>query len=50
VRCEPNESIAHMVAGWPKAPNAVRAKSLGFRAGEDISAIIQTYIEDDFKG
>ena len=50
IRREPNETIAHIVAGWPRAFDPVRAKSLGFRADADFPAIIQAYIEDDLRG
>ncbi len=50
IRREPNETIARIVAGWPQAFDPARAKSLGFRAERDFSAIIQAYIEDDFRG
>jgi D-erythronate 2-dehydrogenase len=50
IRREPDEAIARIVAGWPQAFDPARAKSLGFRAEEDFSTIIQTYIEDDFRG
>ncbi len=49
IRREPNETIARIVAGWPRAFDPARARSLGFRAEEDFSTIIQTYIEDDFR-
>lgn len=50
IRREPDETIARIVAGWPRAFDPVRAKSLGFRADTDFPAIIQAYIEDDFRG
>ncbi|HKN31484.1 MAG TPA: D-erythronate dehydrogenase [Roseiarcus sp.] len=50
IRREPNETIARIVAGWPRAFDPARAKSLGFRAETDFAAIIQAYIEDDFGG
>jgi D-erythronate 2-dehydrogenase len=50
IRREPNETIARIVAGWPRAFDPARATSLGFRAEGDFSAIIQAYIEDDFTG
>ena len=50
IRREPDETIAHIVAGWPRAFDPARAKSLGFRAERDFAAIIQAYIEDDFGG
>jgi D-erythronate 2-dehydrogenase len=49
IRREPDETIARIVAGWPRAFEAARAKSLGFHAEADFSAIIQAYIEDDFR-
>jgi nucleoside-diphosphate-sugar epimerase len=50
IRREPDETIARIVAGWPRAFDPERATSLGFRADADFSAIIQTYIQDDFRG
>ena len=50
IRREPNETIARIVAGWPRAFDPARAISLGFRAETDFSAIIQAYIEDDLGG
>jgi D-erythronate 2-dehydrogenase len=50
IRREPDETIARIVAGWPRAFDPARASSLGFRAERDFSAIIQAYIEDDFTG
>jgi len=50
IRREPNEMIARIVAGWPRAFDPARARSLGFRAERDFAAIIQAYIEDDFGG
>ena len=47
IRREPNETIARIVMGWPRAFSPERAKSLGFCAEKDFSAIIQAYIEDD---
>ncbi len=50
IRREPNEMIARIVAGWPRAFDPARAKSLGFRAETDFPAIIRAYIEDDLGG
>ena len=50
IRREPNETIARIVAGWPRAFDPARAISLGFRAETDFSAIIQAYIEDVLGG
>jgi nucleoside-diphosphate-sugar epimerase len=49
IRREPDETIARIVAGWPRDFDPVRAKSLGFRADANFSAIIQAYIEDELK-
>ncbi len=49
IRREPDETIARIVAGWPRDFDPARAKSLGFRADADFSAIINAYIEDELK-
>ena len=49
IRRERDETIARIVAGWPRAFDPQRAGSLGFRADADFSAIIRTYLEDDFE-
>ena len=49
IRREPDETIARIVAGWPRDLDPVRAKSLGFRADANFSAIIKAYIEDELK-
>ena len=49
IRRERDEAIARIVAGWPRAFDAQRARSLGFQADADFSAIIRTYLEDDFE-
>jgi nucleoside-diphosphate-sugar epimerase len=48
IRRRRDETIARIVDGWPRAFDPVRAKSLGFHADADFSAIIRTYLEDDF--
>lgn len=50
IRREPDEGVARIVAGWPRAFAPVRAQALGFRAEPDFSAIIRTYLEDDAPG
>ena len=50
IRREPDETIARIVAGWPEAFDAARARSLGFHAETDFSAIVQAYVDDDFRG
>jgi nucleoside-diphosphate-sugar epimerase len=49
IRREPDETIARIVAGWPRDFDPVRAKSLGFHADANFSAIINAYIEDELK-
>ena len=49
IRRQPDETIAGMVAGWPRDFDPARAKSLGFRADANFSAIINAYIEDELK-
>ena len=49
IRREPDETIARMVAGWPRDFDPARAKSLGFRADANFSTIINAYIEDELK-
>jgi nucleoside-diphosphate-sugar epimerase len=49
IRRQSDEAIARMVSGWPRAFDPARAKALGFRADEDFSAIIRTYIEDELE-
>ena len=47
IRRQPDETIARIVAGWPRDFDPARAKALGFHADLDFSAIVQSYIEDD---
>jgi D-erythronate 2-dehydrogenase len=49
IRRQPDETIAHIVAGWPRDFDPARAKRLGFRADDSFSAIINAYIEDELK-
>src|SRR5271166_2741399 len=49
IRREPDETIARIVAGWPRDFDPARAKSLGFHADANFSAIINAYIEDELK-
>ena len=50
IRRERDETIARIVAGWPRNLDPARATALGFRADTDFSAIIRAYLEDDFNG
>ncbi len=50
IRRQPDETIARIVAGWPRNLDPARARELGFRADATFSAIIKAYIEDDLNG
>src|SRR5450755_990648 len=50
IRSEPDEAIAEMVAGWPRAFDARRASALGFRAEASFDEIVRVYIEDELGG
>jgi D-erythronate 2-dehydrogenase len=50
IRRQPDETVARIVAGWPRDFDPARARDLGFRADRDFSAIIQAYIDDDLLG
>ena len=47
IRDEPDEMIARLVAGWPRAFDARRAVALGFVAEADFGEIVRAYIEDE---
>jgi D-erythronate 2-dehydrogenase len=47
---EPDEAIARMVAGWPRAFDARRAAALGFTAERDFDEIVRAHIEDELVG
>ena len=46
VHHEPDEAIARIVAGWPRAFNARRARALGFSAEANFDEIVRAYVED----
>jgi nucleoside-diphosphate-sugar epimerase len=50
VRHEPDEAIMRIVAGWPRAFQARRARALGFRAEADFDEIVRAYVEDELGG
>jgi nucleoside-diphosphate-sugar epimerase len=50
IRSEPDEAIARIVAGWPRAFDARRASALGFRAEETFDEIVRVYIDDELGG
>lgn len=47
IRYEPDETIARIVDGWPRAFDARLATALGFQAETSFADIIRAYIEDD---
>ncbi len=46
IRREPNEAIARIIAGWPRAFDTARALALGFRAETTFDEIIRIHIAD----
>ena len=50
IRRERDEAIAKMVAGWPQAFDAQRAKALGFKGDASFDEIIRSHIEDELGG
>lgn len=50
IRSQPDEATARMVASWPRAFEARRARALGFRAEEDFDEIVRVYVEDELGG
>jgi nucleoside-diphosphate-sugar epimerase len=50
IRHEPDETIMRIVAGWPRAFDARRARALGFLAEADFDEIVRVYIEDELGG
>jgi D-erythronate 2-dehydrogenase len=50
IRAEPDEAIARMVDGWPRAFDARRATALGFVAERDFDEIVRVYVEDEMGG
>jgi nucleoside-diphosphate-sugar epimerase len=47
VRREPDPAIEAIVAGWPAAFTAERARRLGFSEQEGLEAVVHAFIEDD---
>jgi nucleoside-diphosphate-sugar epimerase len=45
-----DEAIMRIVAGWPRAFEARRARALGFSAEADFDEIIRVYVEDELGG
>lgn len=50
IKSVPDDAIMKIVSGWPQDFDPERALRLGFRAENDFSQIIQTYIDDDLGG
>jgi hypothetical protein len=47
IREERDDTVATIVAGWPEAFSATRARALGFSCESSYDEIIQAYLEDD---
>ena len=50
IRREPDEAVARIVAGWPRAFEAERARALGFEAEPDMDAIVRVFQEEELDG
>jgi D-erythronate 2-dehydrogenase len=50
VRWEPDPTIQKIVAGWPVAFDARRARAMGFSGDPDFASIIRAHIEDELGG
>jgi nucleoside-diphosphate-sugar epimerase len=50
IRAEPDETIARIVDGWPRAFDARRASALGFSAERTFDEIVRVYVEDEMGG
>jgi nucleoside-diphosphate-sugar epimerase len=50
IRRQPDPAIEKIVAGWPTAFEAKRARSLGFTADPGFDAIVKAHIEDEHGG
>lgn len=50
IRAEPDEAIARIVDGWPRAFDARRASALGFTAERAFDEIVRVYVEDEMGG
>jgi D-erythronate 2-dehydrogenase len=44
---EPDAAIVRIVAGWPRAFDARRARALGFSAESSFDEIVRVYVEDE---
>jgi D-erythronate 2-dehydrogenase len=50
VNWQPDPKIQKIVAGWPTAFDARRARAMGFEADPDFASIIRAHIEDELGG
>ncbi|WP_026379992.1 D-erythronate dehydrogenase [Afifella pfennigii] len=50
IRREPDDGIAQIVAGWPRALEARRARELGFVAEASFAEIVAAHMEDEYDG
>jgi len=50
IRRAPDQTVANIVAGWPRNFDARRATALGFRAETSFDDIIRAHIEDELGG
>ena len=50
IRAQPDETIAKIVAGWPRGFDPKRAIALGFQAETSFDEIIRVHIEDELGG
>jgi len=50
VKWEPDLVIQRIVAGWPAAFDARRARAMGFEPDPDFAAIVRAHIEDELGG
>lgn len=50
IRRVPDETIIRIVSGWPRAFDASRALSLGFKAETSFDEIIKVHVEDELGG
>ena len=50
IRRVPDQTVAGIVAGWPRDFDTVRARNLGFRAETSFQEIIEVYLEDEMGG
>jgi nucleoside-diphosphate-sugar epimerase len=50
VKWRPDPTIQKIVAGWPTAFDARRARAMGFEADPDFASIIRAHVEDELGG